>query len=297
MKSFGMLAAALSVLVLCPDVSGAAYREVVKEVLTYKAVKGDFIEKIAGVNGVEVSYLFEQNPKYLKKKLIHPGDDFSIVRRTIIPDTIRDGTLINIADKTLYRFRDGQLISHYPVGLGMRKTLWQTPAGKYVVKGKEKNPTWHVPKLIQKEMADKGKAVKEVVPPGDDNPLGRFAVRLSMDGYLIHETIWPESIYKFRSHGCIRMKPGDAEKFFSEVSRGEKVTIIYEPVKVAVTDTGRVFVEVHEDAYGKSGDLYEIASGEITGAGAKDRVDWDKVRRIVDKKSGVAEDITLEHGR
>jgi L,D-transpeptidase ErfK/SrfK len=81
------------------------------------------------------------------------------------------------------------------------------------------------------------------------------------------------------------------------VTRGERVTVIYEPVKVAVTDSGRVFLEVHEDAYGKVGDLYGIASADIAGADASDRVDWDKVKAVVGRKSGIAEDITKENGR
>jgi L,D-transpeptidase ErfK/SrfK len=288
---------AIFVLLVCPATANAVYREVLEEHVTYEAVKGDYIEKIAGITGVEVKYLLEQNPEYKRKKFLHPGDRFSVVRRTIVPDKVRDGTLINIPDRTLYQFKAGNLVAHYPVGVGMRNRIWQTPVGEFVVVGKKKNPTWHVPKLIQKEMARKSEPVKDIVPPGKDNPLGRFEVRLSVREYLIHETIWPESIYKYRSHGCIRLKPGDAEKYFNSVTRGERVTVIYEPVKVAVTDSGRVFLEVHEDAYGKVGDLYGIASADIAGADASDRVDWDKVKAVVGRKSGIAEDITKENGR
>ena len=159
--------------------------------------------------------------------------------------------------------------------------------------GKAKNPTWHVPKLIQKEMARKGEPVKDVVPPGKE----RVGWAGQKSGFWSGCCSSPSGLaridmHNHRSHGSIRLKPGDTQKYFNSVTRGERVAVIYEPVKVAITDSGRVFLEVHEDAYGKVGDLYGIASAEITDANASNRVNWDTVKAVVGKKSGIAEDIT-----
>ena len=145
---------------------------------------------------------------------------------------------------------------------------------------------------VQKEMKNKGEPVKTEVPPGKDNPLGEFAVGISIEGVLIHSTIWPESIYGFRSHGCIRLKPADAEACYKAVTVGDKGIIIYEPVKLAMTDTGRVFLEVHQDVYGKTGDLLDEAERQIKDAGLSGIVDTEKVRAVAAAKVGVATDVT-----
>jgi lipoprotein-anchoring transpeptidase ErfK/SrfK len=44
-----------------------------------------------------------------------------------------------------------------------------------------------------------------VVPPGPDNPLGAFALTLSLPTYLIHGTNKPDGVGMRSSHGCIRL--------------------------------------------------------------------------------------------
>ncbi len=278
----------LLLLVFATTPALAAYRQVVEEDITYKAAKGDYLCKISGMNGVDCSRLLKENPK--KNDKVKIGETFKITRRTIIPEAIPDGIIINIPDRTLYLFRDGKLTAHYPVALGKR--TWQTPMGAFTVNSKRLKPTWHVPVSIQKEMAKNGEPVKTEVLPGKDNPLGDCAVGTSINGVLIHSTIWPESIYGFRSHGCIRLKPADAEAFYKAANIRDKGIIIYEPVKLALTENGRVFLEVHLDIYGKTGDLLAEAERQIKEAGLASIVDTEKVRAVVAAKEGVAADVT-----
>jgi L,D-transpeptidase ErfK/SrfK len=266
----------------------ASYRQVVEEDFTYKAVKGDYLCKISGMNGLDCSRLLKENPRDPDK--VRVGETFRITRRTIVPEAIKDGIVINIPDRTLYLFRDGRLVAHYPLGIGKR--TWQTPLGAFTVKSKRLKPTWRVPVSIQKEMARKGEPVKTVVPPCKENPLGDFAVGLSIQGVLIHSTIWPESVYGFRSHGCLRLKPADAEAFYKAVDKGDRGIIIYEPVKLARTENGRVFLEVHQDVYGKTGDLLAEAERQIKEAGLSDLVDSEKVSAVALAAEGVAADVT-----
>ena len=278
----------LLLLAIAAHPANAAYRQVVEEDFSYKAAKGDYICKISGMNGVDCSRFLKENPRNSDKVRI--GDTFRITRRTIIPEAIPDGIIINIPDRTLYLIRDGKLAAHYPLALGKR--TWQTPLGGFTVKSKRLKPTWRVPVSIQKEMAKKGEPVKTVVLPGKDNPLGDYALGLSIQGVLIHSTIWPESIYGFRSHGCIRLKPADAEACYNAVKVGDKGVIIYEPVKLAVIDTGRVYLEVHQDVYRKNGDLLAEAERQINEAGLSGIVDSEKVRAVAAAKEGVATDVT-----
>lgn len=282
----GVLYSLIFILSVCT--SYAFSGSVIEEDITYKAVKGDYLEKIAGMNGVELTHLLRENPQ--TKKYLYPGDIFKVTRRTIVPEEVADGIIVNIADRTLYYFKGGKLTAHYPVGVG--KPSWPTPTGEFKVTGKQKDPTWHVPPSIQREMEEKGQPVLTLVPPGPDNPLGRFEVRLSIPGVLIHSTIWPESVYGYRSHGCIRLKPVDAEEFYNSVEKGETGRILYQPVKLALTETGRVYVEVHMDKYGLAGDLDTLVGKLIEDAGLKDKVDWERVKEVVAKEEGIATDVT-----
>jgi L,D-transpeptidase ErfK/SrfK len=158
---------------------------------------------------------------------------------------------------------------------------------------KAKDSIWYVPPSIQSEMEDQGKEVIISIPPGPTNPLGRYAFKTSLPGILIHSTIKPWSIYSYASHGCIRVYPSQMEGLFKEISVNTPGEIIYKPVKLAVTENGRVFLEVHQDAYGKSGGLTKEAKAQIEKQNLSERVDWKKFDAVLKHKTGIAEDISL----
>lgn len=264
------------------------YRQVIDDEHTYRVVKGDILLKVAGKFGVEVGYLMRQNG--LKTDRLHIGDTLTVKKSTIVPAETDDGILINIPDRTLYLFEGGILKAMYPVGLGLPS--WKTPTGSFKVVRKMKNPTWHVPPSIQREMAAKGERVRTKVPPGPDNPLGRWAVETSLPRILIHETIAPSSVYRFQSHGCIRMRGDDAKDFYEATEKDDAGQIIYRPVKIAVTGTGRVYLEVYKDVYGLGGEHGKLARDMIEGSGLADKVDWAKVEEVVSGQEGIAFDVT-----
>ena len=142
-------------------------------------------------------------------------------------------------------------------------------------------------------MEEGGKEVTPVVPPGAGNPLGKYALKTSLPGIMIHSTNLPASVYGFSSHGCIRILPEEMENFFKQVRLRTPGEIIYQPVKVAVADNGRVFLEVHRDIYGKINDLEQEAKMLLEKSQVTDRVAWEKVRKLVKMKSGIPEDVTL----
>jgi L,D-transpeptidase ErfK/SrfK len=113
-----------------------------------------------------------------------------------------------------------------------------------------------------------------------------------MEGILLHETIWPATVYQFRSHGCIRVPSEQLEKLFGEIRVGTRGEIIYEPIKVAVTPEGRVFLEVHRDIYKKLKPIDTEVKMRLENRGLSSRVDWGKVDKAVQEKSGLAEDVT-----
>ena len=131
------------------------------------------------------------------------------------------------------------------------------------------------------------------VPPGPGNPLGKYAIKTSLPGILIHSTTKPGSIYSFASHGCIRVYPEDLEGLFKEIKINMLGEIIYRPVKLAVTEEGRIFMEVHKDAYSKNMGLDTEARRLIEKQNLSDRVNWAKVKTMIKLKAGIAEDISL----
>jgi hypothetical protein len=232
------------------------------------------------------------------KPSLKPGQELSYNNRKIIPKTLDYGIVINIPDKTLYYFKNGKLQRVLSVALGVpvknKKYNWKTPTGRFKIVEKIKNPKWTVPPSIQDEMAEKGEVVITEVLPGPKNPLGKYAMRTSLPGILIHSTTSPGSIYSFASHGCIRVYPTEMESFFKEVAVRTPGEIIYKPVKLAVTEDGRIFLEIHKDIYGMVKNLKIEAKKLIEKENLSDRVDWDKVNSVIKKKDGVAEDITLK---
>ncbi|HEY9855463.1 MAG TPA: L,D-transpeptidase, partial [Stenomitos sp.] len=164
---------------------------------------------------------------------------------------------------------------------------WQTPTGTFTVVEKRKNPVWRVPKSIQEEMAAEGKTVYEQMPPGPENPLGHFWIGLSRWGYGIHGTIAPTTVGRYKTHGCIRMKPGHIDQVFAAVQLGSVVRIVYEPVKVA-TFGQQVWLEVDPDTYDQIPDMGARVQARLAAAGVAGRVDPARVSRVLRNQWGVA---------
>ncbi|MGE5173364.1 MAG: L,D-transpeptidase family protein [Betaproteobacteria bacterium] len=261
----------------------------------YRVVDGDSLLLISAKSGVDVATIARDNNLDRDRRL-QPGQELKLNTRKITPKAVDNGIIIDIPGRMLYYFKAGKLEMSFPVGLGMRQwqgmTRWRTPAAAFTITGKERTPVWYVPQSIQWQMQVQGKPVLTRVSPGPDNPLGRFVLYTSIRGIAIHETIWPTTVYRFRSHGCIRVLSQNIEQFYNDVEVGTQGELVYEPVKAAVTDEGRVFFEVDPDVYGKAKNLMDEAIKLFDDLGVADQVNWDKVERIVRDQSGNAEDIT-----
>lgn len=262
---------------------------------TYVVRKHESIKAVSAKTGVSWQVIARENKLDPKKKL-QPGKVLHINKKRIVPKIISDGIVINIPDRTLYYFKGGKFYMSYPVALGMAKSdkfSWHTPTGKFIITSKQKDPAWYVPHSLQQEMKAHGKSAATVVPPGPANPLGRYALRTSFDSILIHGTTAPDSIYSFSSHGCVRMLPRDIESIYNSVRVKTEGEIIYVPVKVAVSEEGRVFLEAHQDAYKMVPDLESATKKLLEEKNVVDRVDWEKVRGLLKNGNGKVEDITL----
>lgn len=262
----------------------------------YTVRKGDTLRLVAAKLGVSRTQLAAMNGLSHKDSL-KAGQILRYNNQRIIPaHSIRDGIVINIPDRMLYLFEKGVMTYSTAVALGTpTKTdqfVWETPVGKFRIVNKAKDPTWTVPPSIQEEMRLEGKEVITSIPPGKDNPLGKYAMKTSLPGILIHSTTKPWSIYTYASHGCIRVYPERMEELFKLVKPNTAGEIIYKPVKLAVTEDGRILLEAHNDIYNKTKGLTTEAQALIRAQKLGSRVDWEKVKRVISRKAGVAEEIT-----
>lgn len=178
------------------------------------------------------------------------GTQVLLPKLFILPNVPRTGVVLNIPEMRLYYFRSqGKKappteVVTYPVSIG--RMDWKTPRGTTSVLQKQVDPAWHPPETIKKEHAADGDILPDVVPPGPNNPLGKYAMKLGIPGYLIHGTgIDKEFGIGMRvTHGCVRMYPEDIAQLFPLVPVGAPVHITNEPVKIGWHAQG-LYIEVH----------------------------------------------------
>ncbi len=269
---------------LFAEVQGGAY--------WHKVQKKESLYSIAGRFGSRWEYLARLN-RFVPPYGLSVGQQILANNRHILPNNLLgEGLILNLPGHMLYLFQNGLLIKRYPVGIG--KPDWPTPSGTFSVIGKVRNPIWTVPKSIQEEFKQEGKAVLEKVPPGPDNPLGKYWLPLSVGGYGIHATIWPESIGHSTSHGCIRMLTEDIEDLYERLKPGLPIKIVYEPLKMAVTADQKVFLEAHPNTYQKNISYWtkaqELASWHQIG----NQINWARVQEVLQERNGIAEEVTLK---
>jgi L,D-transpeptidase ErfK/SrfK len=241
--------------------------------------------------GVDPAVLAARNGLNVRVPL-QPGDVLGIDNRHIVPVSGEDGVIINIPQRMLFHVQQGAVRAHYPVAVGGRG--WATPTGSFSIVAMESDPTWDVPVSIQEEMRRAGKRVVTTVPPGPENPLGKYFLRLSFPGIGLHGTTTPSSVYTFATHGCIRLHPDDIEELFNWVSVGEPGRIVYEPVLVAFDGTD-VYLEVHPDPYGRTANPIWRALDLLDQNGLRGRVDLTDVVRVARDAEGVATPVTVRH--
>ncbi len=220
--------------------------DVVGQVSYTVAGRGDTLLDIARRYGIGQMEILLANPE-VDRWLPADNSRVTIPNRFIIPAAERSGVIINLPEMRLYYFprhKAGEqpvMITH-PISVG--RMDWTTPLGKTSIIRKQTDPSWTPPQSIKDEALADGVELPDVVPGGPDNPLGRYAMRLGIPGYLIHSTNKPYGVGMRVTHGCIRMYPEDIEGLFADIPVGTPVQLVNQPIKLGWM-AGGLFVELH----------------------------------------------------
>lgn len=242
-----------------------------------------------------------------------PGEGTEVVlpTRYVLPPGPRRGVVLNLAEYRMYYYpapQDGEapVVMTYPISIG--RMDWATPLGVTSIVAKVRQPSWYPPESIRAEHAADGDPLPRVVPPGPNNPLGEYAMRLGLPGYLIHGTNRPAGVGMRVTHGCIRMFPEDIDYLFGRVDVNTPVRIINEPVKIG-WDGDELVVEAHpvlevvepdpaveaspegatpteslppRDAMTSLTEQFVAATSARPG-----RLDWDAAERLLERADGI----------
>ncbi|WFW14960.1 L,D-transpeptidase [Citrobacter freundii] len=202
------------------------------------------LEAFAAQYGQGLSNMLEANPGvdvYLPKS----GSTLVVPQQVILPDTVREGIVINVAEMRLYYYpKDSNTVEILPIGIGQagRETPrnWVT-----TVQRKQEAPSWTPTANTRREYAARGESLPAFVPAGPENPMGLYAIYIGKL-YAIHGTNANFGIGLRVSQGCIRLRNDDIKYLFDTVPVGTRVQLIDRPVKYSTELDGSRWVEVHE---------------------------------------------------
>jgi len=262
----------------------------------------DTLLDVARRNGLGYEEITRANPG-VDTWLPGAGRELVLPTQRLIPEVERTGIVINLPEHRLYYFPKAErgarpVLITYPISIG--RMDWTTPLGVTQVVAKNRNPIWYPPKAVLEEHEANGDPLPTFVPPGPDNPLGAFAMRLGIRGgaYLIHGTNKPAGVGMQVTHGCMRLYPEDIEALFALVPLHTQVRIINQPVKLSWIGE-ELYMEAHQPL-DRMGDPQEpdlkILEGMLLGATA-DRpvaINWDAAEETLRKAQGIPTVVAIE---
>jgi L,D-transpeptidase ErfK/SrfK len=259
------------------------------------AAHEDTLFDVARRNGVGYEEIVAANPG-VDAWLPGDGTEILIPSRFILPDAPMEAIVVNLPEHRLYYYPpakkgEPRVVRTYPISTG--KMDWKTPIGVTKIVSKQAQPNWYPPASVLQEHEERGDPLPKVVPPGPDNPLGEYAMRLGIPGgaYLIHGTNKPAGVGMQVTHGCIRMYPEDIAELFGLVPVNTRVNLVDQTTKVG-WQRGTLYVERQAPLDGTD-DASHSDPAEMTtlitaaAAGRSVEIDWAGAERAFLQATGV----------
>jgi L,D-transpeptidase ErfK/SrfK len=268
-------------------------QDVIGEPGQIEAVQQDTLPDIARQYHLGFDEIIAANPG-VDIWLPGAGQLIQLPSEHLLPDVPRQGIVVNLPDGRLYYFRTdaklGAVVETHPISVGQMD--WKTPLGVTKIVQMQKLPTWYPPKSVRAKHLQDGDVLPDSIPPGPDNPLGEYALRLGIPGgsYLIHGTNKPVGVGMQITHGCIRLYPEDIQFLFGEVKVGMNVRIVNQRIKTGWLN-GALYLEVHHPLDGTDPKDVEDATSltrTLVAVTARHRVsiDWDRAERVFEQATG-----------
>src|SRR3990170_841679 len=274
---------------------------VIGEVQKVIAAHEDTLLDIGRRYGVGYEEIVAANPG-VSPWLPGAGTEVTIPSRYILPEGPREGIVVSLAEHRLFYFPphkagEAAVVRTYPISIG--RMDWHTPLGLTRIVNKREKPIWYPPESVLKEHAAEGRPLPRAVPPGPDNPLGDYAMRLGIPGgaYLIHGTNRPSGVGMQVTHGCVRMFPEDIKELYPLVAVSTPVRLIDQPYKMGWRGD-QLFMEVHTPLEGTTyADAHSLTNiTKLLVSATQDRsvvIDWAKAERTFESASGIPEPVML----
>jgi len=261
----------------------------VGKLATITTKENDTLPDIARHFGLGYNDIVHANPN-LDPWLLKAGEQVVLPLHFTVPHIKRDGIVLNLASMRLFHFSKNKMTT-YPIGIG--REGWSTPTGLTKIVSKTKNPVWRVPASILREHKLKGDPLPRVVKAGKNNPLGQYAMRLSLPSYLIHGTNKPYGVGMQISHGCVRLYPEDIKTLFPKVRINTKVQIIEQPYLLG-WEQNKLYLEAHKPLQ-KPAQFKKALLTRIKKLSARYAVniDWAKVEKILTRNDGIPTPIAI----
>ncbi|MDO9239085.1 MAG: L,D-transpeptidase family protein, partial [Methylicorpusculum sp.] len=255
-----------------------------------EVIADESLPVIAREFGLGFDEITRANPD-LDPWIPEPTAAVNLPLRFILPDAPKQGIVLNIAAKRMFYF-PGKTVTKvltYPVGIG--REGWETPTGKTKIVSKKARPSWTVPESVLKEHAKKGDKLPKVVPAGENNPLGLYALRLGFQSYLIHGTNKPYGVGMEVSHGCIRLYPEDVEQLFNQTSVGTPVRVVDQPFLTA-WDSNELFLQAYQPVHKSDSATRKLIKALMTRlqkieSQSGRAINWDVVDKALQRLDGV----------
>jgi L,D-transpeptidase ErfK/SrfK len=261
--------------------------QVLGQLAVVRVKEGDTLPDIARHFGLGHDEISAANPE-VDVWAPREGDRVLLPLMFILPDTPRQGIVINLASMRLFHYGGkNRAVLTYPVGIGDEGR--STPMGAMFVERKTVRPTWYVPASIRRDHAQRGDPLPAEVPPGPDNPLGEYALYLSRTSYVIHGTNKPYSIGLRATNGCIRLYPEDVEKLYRAVPVKTSVYVVNQPYLVGRAG-GMLYLEAHAPQEElNAADMKKKLYARLKDIEKKEalRVDWKCVEETVTQARGI----------
>ena len=257
------------------------------------------LEAFAAQYGQGLSNMLEANPGvdvFLPKS----GSTLVIPQQLILPNTVRQGIVLNVAEMRLYYYPPGSgTVEVLPIGIGQAGR--ETPRNCVTsVERKQEAPSWTPTANTRREYAKRGESLPAFVPAGPDNPMGLYAIYIGRL-YAIHGTNANFGIGLRVSQGCIRLRNDDIKYLFDNVPVGTRVQIIDQSVKYTTEPDGSRWVEVHEPLSRNRAEyesdnkvplpITPALRSFTQGAG----VDVNRAKATLERRSGMPVNISTSH--